>query len=218
MKMNERIYYLRGPNNIHRSSNGEEKVTRGDPVAVVMTYVDRASNTVRYALAAVHPKECFVKSMAKKIVLGRLNVRPVILNGVPETGHKITEMVMRDIFASDMVGNVKISPRVRNLAADWLAQAARPRDERPTIPVGAISEPPPRPRNAIPPPPMMPRLCGTGTAPREFTDKATLLARKDQIATLIPNASKEERAKLIDEAKKLRSEIDRADASNLIRG
>lgn len=168
--MNERIYYLRTPNRNQVNKDGQTVVTRGDPLAIVMTYVDRTNNTVSYALAAAHPKESFRKSMAKTIVTGRLNTHPVVLNGVPESGHKITEMVMKDIFASDVVGKVKVSSRVRDLASEWLTNAAVPReDARPTVPMPATREAVSQARHAIPPPPM---------SPREFTDRAAAEATR----------------------------------------
>jgi hypothetical protein len=170
--MTPKITYLRD-----RSTARVDKVGtrhRAEPVAVVVSDVNRENRMIRYAVAMVHPSETFRKEFARHIALERLNglgkndkpkaqrlgrsakscsgarmvVREELSGGsltspgtvrlpLPESGHELTCLVMRDIFAS-----VDLPDRLRNLACDWLeydaAMTATEEDNAdrlPTIPV-----------------------------------------------------------------------------------
>lgn len=185
MNPGTRIYYLRNRDNaIVRADMSH---TRGDPVAVIMTEIDAGEvganpprYVVNYAIAAVHPKDKFVKAIAKRIASGRLKTvsrsgkayatgdrgtlfGQEISNAVrSKDGHWITTLVMRRIFASK-----GLSENVRGLAGDWLALAADarnripaaskvPTDMRETIPI-------PKDSKTIPSP--MPNFEGAQSTP-----------------------------------------------------
>lgn len=170
-----RIYYLRNDRNTAHGG-------RGEPVAVIVTKIDRTKDVIRYAVATVHPNDSFNKVMARHIATERLEGKdrrgkPKSLRrgngaseipGVPATGHEITRLVMQDI-CSDEFHPV----RVRDLANEWLDNAdrtihstgegyacndeVRSASEVPTLPAPPSTETP-KHRDALPPPPMMPRL------------------------------------------------------------
>ena len=94
--MSYRYYYLRDKSRGHNRPDGTP--SRGVPLACLYTVVNRNDNTVKYALASVHPRDSFVKAKARQIAQGRLETNPIVLQGVPENGHQITQKVMQDIL------------------------------------------------------------------------------------------------------------------------
>lgn len=147
-----RIFYIRDRSNILLKE--DNTYTRGDPVALVLTDVDRERNIIRYSLVAMRMP--MHKKLAKFIAEERLHgvdardrdksmrnpkrtskrTHPAAVSLsvlVPNTRHEIMKLVMLDIFKTDSL------PRHINvLAGDWLAFAKLPK-ARTTIP----SPPPP---------------------------------------------------------------------------
>jgi hypothetical protein len=127
--MSVRIYYLRDHENIRTRTDGSH--TRGNPVACVVTEVDKKTGTIRYAVSTLHPPFLdksgavvtprFDKLLSKRIATGRLTKKPTTLQGVPGSGHEITLKVMCHI-----ADNTKAAT-LRNLAIDWVKAASKPR-------------------------------------------------------------------------------------------
>jgi hypothetical protein len=116
-----RIYYLRNDKNIRLKPNGE--FTKGNPIGVIVSEIDRETNTIRYELACVHKRDHFVKRRGFDIAYGRLLKQPFIIQGVPKTGHEITTRIMNDIFAND-----RGTYAARKLAREWLEKASKSRE------------------------------------------------------------------------------------------
>lgn len=132
--MSNRFYYLRDSKSIQ--INEDKSHTKGNPVAVVMTKIDKERGVVQYAVASAHPKDNFVKSMARHIVSERLTgtdkrnklkgSRRGCVHEIPVaviSGHEITKAVMSDISKS-----TDVPERLRKLADEWLAGAMLPRE------------------------------------------------------------------------------------------
>lgn len=113
-----RYYYLRDGKNIQKRKDGT--FTKGNPLVLIASEVDRLSSTIRYAIAAVHPKDNFVRAKAIHIVKERLAKKPIVLQGLPKGGYEILRKIMSDLFAND---EHTVSRRVRKLALNWLEQA-----------------------------------------------------------------------------------------------
>lgn len=119
--MATRIMYVREKNVQEKKFRNNGLPRRGNPVACVMTTVDKDNDQIRYAFSATHPKDNFVKSLSKHIAKKRLESEHVrVLNGVPATGHDITVKVMQDIL------DTTTAVRLRTLVAEWLDAAALP--------------------------------------------------------------------------------------------
>jgi hypothetical protein len=135
---NTRTYYLR---NVPRPNQ-----KRGDPIACLMTSIDRAGNVIKYSLATMHPKDDFKKDLGRKIAAGRLEENPAIVwvEAMPTSGHIISRMIMTDIvarfeqaskFNRDYIlrtyGNnwaYHIPARVAKAAQRWLDDSMKPRE------------------------------------------------------------------------------------------
>ncbi len=127
--MSVRIYYLRDRRNIRTREDGS--CTRGNPIACVVTEVDKGTGTIRYAVSTLHPPFTdkdgafvtpkFDKTLSKRIATGRLTKRATVLQGVPGSGHEITLKVMRHIAENTT------AVTLRNLAREWVEMASRPR-------------------------------------------------------------------------------------------
>lgn len=150
--MSTRFVYLRDLST--RRSTPKGRTTRGVPVAVIMTNVDRENGMVSYAIAAAHPKDHFNKSLGRKIAAGRLKANGAHIKIEPTAnGHEINTAVMNDIYlvATD------VSERVKEFANKWLTMARIPKDNLQTIPSPALEDAElPQGRHAIPPPPPLP--------------------------------------------------------------
>jgi hypothetical protein len=134
-----RIYYLR--------SIPRQDQKRGDPIACLMTSVDRAGNVIKYSLATMHPKDDFKKEIGRKIASGRLKENPALVwsENMPTSGHIISRMIMQDIvdrfdhstrFKREYIlrtyGNTwsyHIPARVAKSAQRWLDEANKPREQ-----------------------------------------------------------------------------------------
>jgi hypothetical protein len=108
-----RTYYLRA-----EPKPGQK---RGDPIACLMSQIDRAADVIRYALAVGHPKDDFFKSRGRMIAAARLQDRPrPIYTKMPQSGHDISRVIMNDIVAQ-----IKLCDRYglkfvqRHHAGDW---------------------------------------------------------------------------------------------------
>ena len=90
--MTARIYYLRSAK---KNQDG-----RGDPIACLMSEVDREASAIRYSIAAAHKQDEFSKPIGRKITAGRLEMSPRVLTGVkiPTSGHDISRVIMGDII------------------------------------------------------------------------------------------------------------------------
>lgn len=127
--MSVRIYYLRDNENIRTRTDGSR--TRGNPIACVVTDVDKAAGTIRYAVSTLHPPfrdksgalvtPRFDKELSKLIASGRLEKKATVIQGVPGSGHEITLAVMRHIAANTT------AVTLRELAREWVEVASRPR-------------------------------------------------------------------------------------------
>lgn len=135
--MKARIYYLRSAK---KNQDG-----RGDPIACLMSEVDREANAIRYSIAAAHPQDEFSKGVGRKIAAGRLELSPRILTGVniPTSGHQISRVIMGDIIDQvDMIATLSkkdleehfsqkwfyhIPAKVGNAAKRWLKKANEPK-------------------------------------------------------------------------------------------
>jgi hypothetical protein len=115
-----RFVYLRDRTNIQKKANGE--YTRGDPVACVLTEMNRDKCELRYSIAIVHPKDHFVKALGRKIATARMNINPIVLENMSKTagGHEIHRTVMLDLCNAEEVSN-----RVKELACDWVEHCRR---------------------------------------------------------------------------------------------
>ena len=134
---NTRTYYLR--------SIPRQGQKRGDPIACLMTSLDRAGNVIKYSIATMHPKDEFKKALGRKIAEGRLQDSPAIVfvEKMPESGHVISRMIMNDILARfEEVSCLSkgylerqyknkwayhIPARVAKAAKQWIANADKPR-------------------------------------------------------------------------------------------
>ena len=133
--MSGRIYYLRDQNNVQVRANGFR--TRGNPVAIVVSRVDRVNGQIHYGFAAVHPKDCFVKTRARQIASGRLEDTTskyhytIDVADIPNTGHEISRIILSDIAENDFLynGAPEIPNRVRRLAKQWVDNSLAPRAE-----------------------------------------------------------------------------------------
>jgi len=134
---NTRTYYLR--------SIPRQGQKRGDPIACLMTSLDRAGNVIKYSIATMHPKDEFKKALGRKIAEGRLQDSPAIVfvEKMPESGHVINRMIMNDILCRfEEVSCLSkgylerqyknkwayhIPARVAKAAKQWIANADKPR-------------------------------------------------------------------------------------------
>jgi hypothetical protein len=132
----KRTYYLR--------SETKQGQKRGDPVACLMSEIDRTAGTIKYALSIGHPKDNFFKSRGRMIAAARLTERPRVLHmNVPTCGHDISRIIMADMVDNMNVVNryskeyierlhandwfYHIPSRVIVSAGRWLQQAALPK-------------------------------------------------------------------------------------------
>lgn len=115
-----RIYYIRDHKNIRQQDDGS--FTRGNPIAIIVTELNKVDNTIKYAVSVAHSKDSFSKKMGRQIAEGRLNKKPIILAGIPENGHKITEKVMKDFVSSWRPWDTE-NP-ARTFANEWIERAA----------------------------------------------------------------------------------------------
>ena len=123
-----RIYYLRDRTNICQKTDGS--FTRGNPVACVITTVDRALCSVKYAVSAIHPKYNFDRALARIIASGRLEVKPVVVQSTKEmmaSSHLITKSVMQHIYDTNQRGIKGSSSVLRQRSQEWLERAALPK-------------------------------------------------------------------------------------------
>lgn len=156
--MTMRMYYLRNQETVRENEDGS--ITRGEPVALIVSEFNRENGVLRYAVATVHPNDTFDKRLARHIATERLNgvdsrkkskAARASTRGRPFAGakalqvdtdldgHQLTRAIVRDIFASN-----DISDRLRGIAASWLltsrdiqipkTKEVVSEDERPTIP------------------------------------------------------------------------------------
>jgi hypothetical protein len=128
-----RTTYLRDPRTImprEKSKNNPngEGFTRGAPLACLMSYIDRKNNAICYNFAVCasgnqeRKGDAFNKKLAAKIVSGRLDIAPFIVQGdIPNTGHEITKLIMADIYAhseEELEAKIKLDKEIgRRLAA-----------------------------------------------------------------------------------------------------
>jgi hypothetical protein len=161
-----RTTYLRDPRTImprEKSKNNPngEGFTRGAPLACLMSYIDRKNNAICYHFAVCasgnqeRKGDAFNKKLAAKIVSGRLDIDPFIVQGdIPNTGHEITKLIMADIYAhseEELEAKIKLDKEIerrlvagetvdmptkddskipqtlRSLVKRWLRKAAMPR-------------------------------------------------------------------------------------------
>jgi len=129
-----RIYYLRDNVNVRRKDDGS--MSRGNPVACVVTSVNRENGTIRYAVSTLHPPYMedgklitphFDRELSKKIASGRLAKKPLVLQGIPGSGHEITMKVMQHIAANTT------AVTLRSLAQEWVRTASVPRPLRDAV-------------------------------------------------------------------------------------
>jgi hypothetical protein len=131
--MTTRYFYLRDNKNRQLRSNGT--LTRGNPVAILISEVNRTDDTISYALAVSHPQDGFMKSRGRQIVSGRLMDKPFVINGVPTGCHMITRAIMNNIVELYAQRGKDVIPhRVYNAAKSWLSDAAA------TIPAPDIND------------------------------------------------------------------------------
>jgi hypothetical protein len=133
--MTTRYFYLRDNKNRQPRSNGT--LTRGNPVAILISEVNRTNNTISYALAVSHPKDSFMKELGRHIVNARLQdpEKSFVIHGVPTGCHQITRVIMNDLIDRAAKFGKEIVPhRVRNAAKAWLSDAAS------TIPAPAMGD------------------------------------------------------------------------------
>jgi hypothetical protein len=124
-----RVYYLRDKKNIHIRPNGLP--TRGNPIACVVSEIDRENDSIKYSFSIAHPatKTCpgerFDKAIARKIATNRLvsglDRCTYSIVGCPKGGHDINRKVMAHIAANTTAKSL------RDLAAEWLRNADAPR-------------------------------------------------------------------------------------------
>lgn len=123
--MLKKIYYLRDPETGWKKKDGS--YTRGDPVVVIVTELDKDFNCVRYGVSAVNPKDSFNKKLGIHIATERLQKKPNTvqfksnLSGLK--GHDINKAVIAHIFETTQ------GQRVEQIALEWLERAEKPREE-----------------------------------------------------------------------------------------
>jgi hypothetical protein len=136
--MTTRYFYLRDNNNRQPRANG--KITRGNPIAILISEVNRMNNTISYAFAVAHPQDSFNKNLGRRIVSARLEdpKKSFVIQGVPAGCHEITRVIMNDIIYKasypELCGHGLVPHRVRDAAAAWLLDAVL------TIPAPAIND------------------------------------------------------------------------------
>ncbi len=87
-----------------------------NPVGCIAFTKDRETGVVNYAVSAVNPHDTFVRSFARKIAIGRLAKKPIVVKGALGE-HPLVE-VMRDIEVNSP------SEQARRVASEWLALGA----------------------------------------------------------------------------------------------
>lgn len=148
--MTIRYFYLRDNHNRQARSNGT--TTRGNPIAILISEVDRDTNTIAYAFSVSHPADSFEKDRGRIIVNARLRdpKKHYVIHGVPTGCHDITRAILNDIltkaYEEDICKKMKgpktpqiIPYRVRVAAKLWLEDAAVVREAK-TIPVPALQD------------------------------------------------------------------------------
>lgn len=129
--MGMRIYYLRDFNNLRLKDNGT--LTRGNPRVCIVSQFDSKTGTVKYGIAATHPKDHFSKMLARRIAQARMEnhqdqnaetemARSGQLEIQVKTGHEINKAVIQHIFNNFQDGNTQ----VKKLARAWLERAEQP--------------------------------------------------------------------------------------------
>lgn len=132
----QRTYYLR-----QEPRPGQK---RGDPIACLISKVDREKSRIEYAVSTGHTKDTYRKDRGRLIAGGRLNANPRILTqAVPKSGHDISRIIMMDLI--DQMNSVRkhkkefierhygndwffhIPDRVVQAAERWLQLAALPK-------------------------------------------------------------------------------------------
>jgi hypothetical protein len=101
--MTTRYFYLR--DNENRQPRGNGTLTRGNPIAILISEVDRTANTIKYAFAVAHPQDSFMKDLGRRIVSARLQdpkksfTIPLVVgaDGKPNC-HDITRSILNDIL------------------------------------------------------------------------------------------------------------------------
>jgi hypothetical protein len=139
--------YIRDRKNIQLKRDGS--YTRGNPIAIAATEIDPENGMIFFSVAAVHPKDSFIKSRARMIAAERLTLissdKPITDRGVlfgdnvakvlaMKNGHEITRIVMREIIRlSKLPAKVRKVPRkVGKLAEEYLMFSSIVRAELPT--------------------------------------------------------------------------------------
>ena len=147
--MSVKYVYVRDRKNIQTRPNGT--TTRGNPIAIVGTEIDRERNAIYYAVASTHKKDHFVKERAREIVCGRLNVLGGDLGNTDRgvlsgdevkrvlelhNGHEITKLIMKEVIRlSKLPSHMrKVPTRVGRLCEEWLKYAQLAKAEAPTEP------------------------------------------------------------------------------------
>ena len=121
--MGNRLYYLRDKKNIRTLDTGAK--TRGNPVSLIVSTVDKEHNRISYAVAVSHPKDHFDKQRAIVIASGRLAKKPIVIENQDLThmrGHEITMKIMQHIVENNLPHT-----NLRKLAVEWLKGAEVPR-------------------------------------------------------------------------------------------
>lgn len=108
-----RTYYLRTA-----PRNGQK---RGDPIACLMTSIDRDNKAIKYSISAAHPKDEFRKALGRTIAAGRLTSSPkFILGSVPTSGHDVSRLIMTDIVGRiEQVSRFKRDYIQRTYGNEW---------------------------------------------------------------------------------------------------
>jgi hypothetical protein len=134
----QRTYYLR-----EEPRQGQK---RGDPIACLISKVDRENDRIEYAVSTGHPKDTYLKVRGRLIASGRLEVHArVLTQEVPKSGHDISRIILTDLI--DQMKSVRkhkkefikrhygddwffsIPDRVVAAAERWLAFASLPKQQ-----------------------------------------------------------------------------------------
>jgi hypothetical protein len=122
-----RIFYLRENPTLILNDNGTYRLTRGNPVAIIMSNVDREEGCINYSIAILNRKDVFSKDLARHIATKRLEICPTVITGAPETGHEIKKKIMEDLSNNSYVRNILIPRRIHKIIDSWLKFAEKPK-------------------------------------------------------------------------------------------
>ena len=125
--MAQRHLYLRDYIVINRQ-NGEEQDIIRRPIGCLTVELHREANEIHYGYSVCSPLDNWDAVIAREIAVGRLAKKPLVIKGIPATGHAITEVIMRDIIANNEVQSSKTSRSAlaRQAAQGWLEYAQYP--------------------------------------------------------------------------------------------